>query len=133
MKDNTNLKKSSPRPADPVIVSPKAEQPSGEAAQLRLSAFPDGNIFKWTTHPKAAGQFILFDVSNMPVAFVNNPAIADLLCNSVRMLFAAVAERKAQETLTDEQKAKNNADYKARAIDITTGGTGGAAPDVEGA
>lgn len=119
MKDNTSIKKQSPRPADPVLIDPAAKAPAaptGEAAEetarLRLRAFPDGGIFKFTPHPTEAGRFVLYGSDNVPVAVVSNAAIADLLCNAVQMLFSAVA---ARQSLTDEELAANNAAHKERA------------------
>ncbi len=151
MKDNSAIKKQSPRPADPVIIQSGREQvpatesnaPTGEAAQetaqLRLQAFDDGYIFKFTGHPVEKGRFVLFDRVNQPVAVVNSAPIADLLCQSVKMLFAAVAERDAREAAltggTLEEKAARNAEHKAKhrtapLTDVVEGGTF-PAPEVE--
>lgn len=105
MSDNDNIirdikfgeKKVSERPADPVATpaSPVANPGTDPAAQITLTPFPDGNIFKFTNHPKTPGQFILFDSANVPVAVFGNPYLANLVCDAVKMLFAAAALAKA--------------------------------------
>lgn len=109
MKDNTTSKRSTPRPADPVIIAPGADpraeglkrafkavntvgEAAAEQAQLKLKTFPDGFVFKFTPHPKMEGKFALYDPDGKTHAILQDPAIADLICQAVRMLFAAVGE-----------------------------------------
>ena len=132
MKDNTAIKKKSVRPADPHIIEKQADiAPTGEAAEetkgLSITPVADGLVFKFSTHPKNPKQFVLFNSRNEVVAVTENAAYADLICQAVRMLFAAVAQQHAdKQPLTDEQLAKNNAAYKQKtATEIGTGeGTG---------
>lgn len=88
MKDNTDIKKTSNRPADPET-QPLPEQQQ----QLRLQAFSDGYIFKFTPHPTEPGRFVLFDTNKQPVGVIGSAPIADLICQAVKMLFDAVQER----------------------------------------
>lgn len=68
-----------------------------------VKPFPDGHVFKYTTNPAQRGTFVMFDCEQRPVAVVEHPAVANLLCNAARMLFeVAVAE---QQRIEAEAKA----------------------------
>lgn len=104
-------KKVSPRPADPVLLKgpnagngkiEKMPAPDDAPQQLKLQAFPDGNVFKYAVHPNEPDTFVMFGADNKPVGFFENPAIARLCCDAVRMLFAAVEQHKKQAGGTEE-------------------------------
>lgn len=99
MNDNTTIKREAQRPEDPVILrGPNAG--NGEVIELdspntlKLQAFPDGAVFKYCPHPSEEGTFAIFGPDLKPVAFLENPALARLFCDSVRMVFAAAEQFK---------------------------------------
>ncbi len=106
-------KKTSERPAEPVL-TPEAK-PS--APKLTITPFDDGNVFKFCPHPKVKGQFVLYDRDNQPLAVSTSPAHLQLICDAVRMLFAAAAEAQrlndlasaaSEDKATDQEGAQEN-------------------------
>lgn len=134
------MKKQSERPADPVILKgPNAgngevvELPPNDAPEtLKLQAFPDGAVFKYCPHPDEPNTFAIFGPDLKPVAFLENPALARLFCDAVRMVFAAAeqfkvarrpdnAKSRAEDAATDREHAASLADQPPEHCAATRG------------
>lgn len=91
---NTPEKKVSERPAEPVTEQPK---------QLVLRPFADGNIFKFVPHPTEPGRAVLITSEGRAVGVIDGAPIADLICQAVKTLFAAV--QASQDAKADQEHA----------------------------
>jgi hypothetical protein len=91
------------RPANeaPILVSPTgtpvtAEKPVADApaepVKLQITVDPEGFVYRWSESPSKKGQFVLYDVNGAIQAITASPAVADLICNALRLLALAHAE-----------------------------------------
>lgn len=103
MKDNTEIKKVSERPADPKLVLEEQKAP----AEIALTAFDDGQMMKYMMHPSGKSFAIMGRVGNKQIQLAGTPhqAIAEVICNCVNAMAHATREAQAepQNPATEEK------------------------------
>lgn len=91
------------RPANeaPIIVSPTGTPVTAEKAvaaappepvKLQIKVDREGFVYRWSESPSKKGQFVLYDIDGQIQAITASPAVADLICNALRLLSLAHAE-----------------------------------------
>lgn len=97
MIDNTEIKKESVRPPDPKL---KLEE--NLPAQIALTAFDDGHMFKYLPHPSGKSFAICGRVGSKQIQLAGTPheAIADMICHAVNAVASAV---QAEQTQNENQ------------------------------
>ena len=106
MKDNTEIKKTSERPADPKLKLEEQSLP----AQISLTAYDDGQMFKYQPHPSGKSFAICGRVGNKQIQLAGTPheAIADMICHAVNAIAAAVKAESNEQKQNENQSQENN-------------------------
>lgn len=96
-----------------LCATPNEEEVMAAVRDYQAVIGPDGYVLKFAPHPKRADLFALFDSNGVTVGLVNNPGMASLICEALKLVSEAHRACAAEDAKADQEHAAELAQDEA--------------------